>query len=78
MIEIYCPEIESAYCFLVVYDPQLLDNESESDHKVDEPSEQTKTRSISNNPLSREYGNPDRAKLYHRPYRHDIDLGGGL
>ena len=36
MIDIYCPDIDSVYCFLVVYDPQFLDHEPESDHKWDE------------------------------------------
>jgi hypothetical protein len=44
MIDIYCPDIDSVYCFLIVYNPQLLDHEFESDHKVDESSEQTKTQ----------------------------------
>ena len=70
MIDIYCPDIDSDYCVLAIYDPQLLDHESGT--KADEPSDQPKTRSINNNPLSREYGNPDRAKLYSRSIRNGL------
>ena len=73
-IEIYCPDIDSVYCILAVYDPQLLDNKADYDHNEDDPSEQPKTRSIQNNPLSNDYGNPDRKKLFHAPFRGGLGV----
>ena len=74
MIDIYCPDIDSVYCFLIVYNPQLLDHEFESDHKVGESSEQTKPKSIHNNLLASDYGNPDRRKLFSQPFRNGLGM----
>ena len=74
MIDIYCPDIDSVYCFLIVYNPQLLDHEFESDYKVGESSEQTKPKSIYNNLLASDYGNPDRRKLFSQPFRNGLGM----
>ena len=73
-IEIYCPDIESVYCFLVVYDPKLSDDEAVYNHNEDEAPEQPKTRSIQNNPLSSDYGSPSRKKQFHAPFRGGLGV----
>ena len=46
----------------------------QSAHDEDEPSKQTKTKSIHNNPLASDYGNPDRRKLFSQSFRNGLGM----
>ena len=63
------PRGEDSDCgSLLICDVQLYSEEG------DEDSEHAKTRSIYNNPLIHDYGNPDRRKLFSQPFRNGLGM----